>query len=527
MSVSIGEKIQLPELFFGLAAPIGTDLKCVSHELELNLRSFGYSVIDIKVSDLISQMGSFQLLSEHPEFTERNPSTYEEKIRAGNQIRSITKSANILAKAVCSYIQFQRQEQKIGKGIINRDQLALMDDNARQDVFSRPIPATAYIISQLKRPEEVNLLRETYGAHFVLISANSSYDQKHSNLVNQIGQKQINLTANERAELARKLIEDDAEQGDDFGQLISETYHLADFFIEASNRASVQAAMQRFIRAFFGSNRVSPTKDEYGSYFSKAASLKSVDLSRQVGSAIFTRDGDIVSTGCNDVAKSGGGQFWEDDFEKFRDIDMGSETNKEETNRIIFNFIKTLIDQSVITDAVHPQEILAKDEVREAISSSMIGEITEYGRMIHAEMAAITDAARQGRSLKDTTMYVTTYPCHNCAKHIISSGIKKVIYIEPYPKSRAVMLYGKAIKETATSDEVSFEHFYGISPRIYRTIFEKSGKRRDKMGNILEWCSSAPKPLIQNYDYDATELNANNSFRDQMLPITDAVGDED
>jgi len=51
---------------------------------------------------------------------------------------------------------------------------------------------------------------------------------------------------------------------------------------------------------------------------------------------------------------------------------------------------------------------------------------------IHSEQNGIGDAARRGVSIKDSTIYVTHYPCINCTKMIISSGIKKVIYGEDY-----------------------------------------------------------------------------------------------
>jgi deoxycytidylate deaminase len=270
--------------------------------------------------------------------------------------------------------------------------------------------------------------------------------------------------------------------------------------------------MQRFARAFFGSNRVSPTKDEYGSYFAKAASLKTVDLSRQVGAAIFSQSGDIISTGCNDVAKPGGGHYWEEDVTKFRDIDIGSEANKEETSRIIFDFLKTLQKNNALSGHLTAEAILADKKIRAAIGESMIGEITEYGRMIHAEMSALSDAARLGRIVKDSTLYVTTYHCHNCAKHIVSSGVSRVVYIEPYPKSRAKSLYGHAISENKNEGLVSFEHFYGISPRLYRTIFEKDMKRRDSSGKVVEWVSSVPKPLVRRQDYDLAELEVRQSL---------------
>jgi len=51
---------------------------------------------------------------------------------------------------------------------------------------------------------------------------------------------------------------------------------------------------------------------------------------------------------------------------------------------------------------------------------------------IHSETNAITDAASRGISLKNCTAYVTHFPCINCAKNLISAGIKEIIFAEDY-----------------------------------------------------------------------------------------------
>ncbi len=55
-----------------------------------------------------------------------------------------------------------------------------------------------------------------------------------------------------------------------------------------------------------------------------------------------------------------------------------------------------------------------------------------HDEVIHAEENAICKAAKQGISLKDSTLYLTLSPCPHCAKLIIQSGIKNVIYLEEY-----------------------------------------------------------------------------------------------
>lgn len=60
---------------------------------------------------------------------------------------------------------------------------------------------------------------------------------------------------------------------------------------------------------------------------------------------------------------------------------------------------------------------------------------TKNTSVVHAELNAILNS---GRSLKGTTMYVTLFPCNECAKAIIQSGIKKVVYLRMYSNPKIV-----------------------------------------------------------------------------------------
>lgn len=58
---------------------------------------------------------------------------------------------------------------------------------------------------------------------------------------------------------------------------------------------------------------------------------------------------------------------------------------------------------------------------------------------IHSEQNAVSDAAKRGVSINNSTIYVTHFPCINCAKNIIGSGIKKVIYKSDYKNDDLVI----------------------------------------------------------------------------------------
>ncbi len=54
---------------------------------------------------------------------------------------------------------------------------------------------------------------------------------------------------------------------------------------------------------------------------------------------------------------------------------------------------------------------------------------SKYWYVCHAEFNAILNT-RNGSSLKGCTLYVTLFPCNECAKAIVQTGIKKIIYLD-------------------------------------------------------------------------------------------------
>jgi dCMP deaminase len=51
---------------------------------------------------------------------------------------------------------------------------------------------------------------------------------------------------------------------------------------------------------------------------------------------------------------------------------------------------------------------------------------------VHAEQNAIADCANRGVSTKDAIAYITHYPCINCFKILVASGIKEIKYLNDY-----------------------------------------------------------------------------------------------
>ena len=67
-----------------------------------------------------------------------------------------------------------------------------------------------------------------------------------------------------------------------------------------------------------------------------------------------------------------------------------------------------------------------------------------YPYVLHAEANAITKVARSNNSSDGATLYVTSSPCIECAKLIIQSGIRRVVFSEYYRLNDGIDLLKKA-----------------------------------------------------------------------------------
>lgn len=127
--------------------------------------------------------------------------------------------------------------------------------------------------------------------------------------------------------------------------------------------------------------------DEYFMGIAMLAAMRSKDPNTQVGACIVNKDNIIVSTGYNGMPKG-------------------------------------------CSDDEYPWE--------------RTGEATKYPFVVHAELNAILNAA--GRNVRGSRIYVSLFPCNECAKAIIQSGIKEILYLsDKYADSMATLASKKML----------------------------------------------------------------------------------
>jgi deoxycytidylate deaminase len=301
----------------------------------------------------------------------------------------------------------------------------------------------------------------------------------------------------------------ESEIGEEFGQNVEDTFPIADMVINTSDHAAMTGSIQRTIELLFGNVFITPDQDEQGMYFARAAALRSASLARQVGAAICRRDGTVVALGMNEVPKAGGGVYWPLDEEDGRDFHRGHDTSDRMRENVFAEILQRLKDAGWLNEKqarLQVGELVAEalhTGPRPPMKGAQLFGTIDYVRAVHAEMAAITDAVRHGVSTIGCTLYTTTFPCHDCAKHIVAAGIDRVVYIEPYRKSLVKELYPDSVAVDPADQcdrKVRFEPFVGVAPRRYSDLFGLAAmKRKSKDGALLQWKRAEAVPRLPEY----------------------------
>ncbi|MCI9141982.1 MAG: cytidine deaminase [Lachnospiraceae bacterium] len=441
------------ELIIGIIHTVGTNSAEIIQCIIDSLNKFRYSSEVIKVSkEILVQFGT-----EAPCFSGEYDRIHF-FMDKGNTIRDKTEDDAILMKGVCAYIY----------------------NKYRLNSEEAPQLRRAYIIDSIKHPDEVEFLRQTYGDGFHLIGISDTYERRKSFLMDR---------KNMSEEQAERILDRDNNEKEKNGQHTGDAYQQSDYFINAGDsRDEMQENVFRLLDLLFGNPFISPTFEEYAMFRAYVASLRSADLSRQIG-VVVTRGDEVLAEGVNDCPKAFGGLYWPVykngkylDEKQGRDYTLGYDSNKIEQKKIVEDILVELGLE------------LSNENIKK-IKATGIGALTEFGRVVHGEMEALLMCARNGISTKGCSMYMTTFPCHNCAKHIIAAGIKKVVYIEPYPKSKALDFYKNEISqnEQDQNDKVVFSAFKGVGPHRFVDLFSMqsirwySRTRKNKDGYIVQW----------------------------------------
>jgi len=453
VSISLEER-ETNELVIALVGPVASGVSKTGEVIAEILHDiFKYEIEPIRVSDRIKSVSS--LVGISIDGTENEKVRVEKLQDAGTKLREKF-GGNYLAEKCIDHIATHRLEHDGYKKVGD----ALVPTPKRQ----------VYIIDSVKHPSEISLFKDVYGGIFWVFGVFAPEDVREGRLK----EKGVSSTDIET------IFERDENEEVGHGQKVRDSIQHADFFVrnDQPNLEQLKKSIKRYLKLIFGTEIITPTRDETAMYNAAAAAAGSACLSRQVGAAIYSKDGELIGKGRNDVPKAGGGLYsFEDDDKDHRCYQWkGSKCHNDDHKEKLYREIAGSLSKAGLV----PKKD-AFQKIREAIRQTDVKNLIEFSRAVHAEMDAIISVARGGKSgLVGGTLYCTTFPCHSCARHIVASGIRRTVYIEPYPKSLAKELHEDAITTKDTVEEsVSFVQYEGVAPKNMLRLFQYRDDRKE------------------------------------------------
>ena len=348
---------------------------------------------------------------------------------------------------------------KYGRGYLIQELLTIAEkENINESI----------VIDSIKNPGEIDELKNHPNTYVMAVNASEDIrwkrvqEDKYQNHL-------IEFKEDDRRDKNEDL---------DHGQNVQKCVDLADIYIynekhreSTKEKEQFKQKIDKYVKLIKEPGSRKPSTLELLMNNAYHISLSSNCIKRQVGAVISVpRDKDqlvpkkkesreyMVASGCNAVHESE--EPCEIEYEKcFRDI----EWNK--------SLKKIGYCPGCGTKLVGSNEVVEKccnSECRIDFRHDLFpSKALDLCRAIHAEENAILQVSRLGGiSLKKANLYTTTFPCQLCAKKIISVGISRVVWLEPYPYKEAERMLKKA--------KVSLIQFEGVKAQAFYQLFKKS-----------------------------------------------------
>lgn len=252
---------------------------------------------------------------------------------------------------------------------------------------------------------------------------------------------------------------DKNEEGIPHGQQVALCVDDADVLIRNDNDPMVRTKLAweqmlsgkivSYIELFEGQLDL-PTEEESYMSIAYCASLMSQCFKRQVGAVIINEQGRVVSVGYNEnpqPLKPCNEEFFDCFREMYIDELMAELKFCPECG-------KPLVDFKYPYDCNYCKRNIYRMVVRDRALNKCSA--------LHAEERAIMTIG--ARNLKNCTLYVTTFPCFNCAQKILDAGIRTIWYAESYPDVDSLQVFERA-------KTVSLQKFEGVKARAYFRLF--------------------------------------------------------
>lgn len=291
------------------------------------------------------------------------------------------------------------------------------------------------VIDSFRNPAEVEYVRQ-HCANFFLVAIFADKDVRWNRVANNYKNKYDQFNEDEN--------KDQGANEPDYGQKVSNCFFQADLILSNNEYINIEypntaykemfGKINNYLTAFKNPESSHPTISETLMAIAYTNGRRSKCSKRKVGAIIVDTYNNILSSGFNDVP-----------------IDFDDCIGKY--GRCYRDYFRSNLIAEYAT-MVNGDTELAKKIVDKT-------KVLELCRALHAEENSILNLRSSSRTdFTDCTLYATTYPCNLCANKIVQTGIKNVVYFEPYPVAQAKEIFREGGVIAIPFEGVTFRSFF-------------------------------------------------------------------
>ncbi len=321
--------------------------------------------------------------------------------------------------------------------------------------------SNSIVIDGIRNHHEVETLRTVFRDKFILIAVDTDAEIRWERIKNK-----KNLEYFKKEYFQADDMRDSGEEEPPWGQQVTRCVAQADIIINNNftRKEKLFNKLNRILNLIYGKEKFKPSVEERAMQVAQKIAQKSQCLKRKVGAVIIEEDKNgnmnVLGEGYNESPLG---------------IPLCAQERKchKENVRKCPNCgipIEIILDKCINPSCVEKKVIFGREK-----KESLIRKL-DLCRALHAEERAIINALKKDLDkIKGAVLFSTTFPCLICARVIIEVGIKKVIYIDPYPSTEGKKLFGRY------RDKITIIKFEGVkSERLYDYLLTRNTKFKNE-----------------------------------------------
>lgn len=360
--------------------------------------------------------------------------------------------------------------------------------NALRKYFCEKGRVSYFVVDSFRNPFEATYFHEKYTSYY-LMAVNCPDDHRKDRLFNKLGLDKDEIYKLDEKEYPNKP---PLESHDNFvSQNIGSCIQKADIHVNndglsdnKSNR-EILGQLFKYLSLILHPGLVTPSADEKMMQIAYTGKLNSGCISRQVGAVVTDKNGAIKGIGWNStpedqvpcLLRSAKFISNSEDDNSFSEYELKNEKIREQIEAHSNSYEN---GESLL--GLNPS--FCFKDIRNHIDEN---KNQVHTRSLHAEENAILQVVKYGGgALQYGTLYSTASPCELCSKKAFQLGLKRIVFIDPYPGTakEQILMCGDKVKRPEV------ELFSGVIGKAYQKLYDPFLPYKDEINAL----ATKPQP---------------------------------